>query len=229
MKRILFVVILVLTNLPTYANNIITSIDGIESAWAETYYDHTQVNTSKTYQQLLQQAESLSTQFPNRAEPVLWQAILIATDADQQPPLKALAQINQAHDLLLKAIDIDPNGVAGSAQATLGTLYYMAPAWPIAFGDSDKAEQFFLAALKINPNNIEANYYYGDFLHHQNKISQAEFYFKKAITIPPRKNQMLADKSLQQQATTALHRISQGTSTPSKRLLLSRFNSTQSP
>lgn len=229
MKKVISVVFLVLACLPAHALNIMTAIDDIERAWANAYYDQTQTNSSEAYQTLLKQTEALTAEFPARAEPLLWQAILIATDADHQPPIKALAQINRARDLLLQAIKIDPNGVAGSAQVTLGTLYYMAPAWPIAFGDSDKAEQFFLSALKINPNSIEANYFYGDFLQEQNKTSLAESYFKKALTIPARKNQLLADKSLQQQAANALQDVGNGNTHPSKKILLSRFNSTQAP
>lgn len=229
MKKILSVVFLVLTCLPAYALNVTMAIDDIERAWASAYYDQTKTNSSEAYRKLLKQTEALTAMFPTRAEPLLWQAIIIATDADHQPPIKALAQINRAHDLLLQAIEIDPNGVAGSAQATLGTLYYMAPAWPIAFGDSDKAEQFFLSALKINPNSIEANYFYGDFLQEQNKTTLAESYFKKALAIPARASQLLADKSLQQQAARALQDIGSGNAHPSKKILLSRFNSTQAP
>lgn len=224
MKRLCSVVFLVLISLKAYAIDLAAAIDGIEKEWATAYYDSAQPNPSAIYQKLLAEAQALERQSPKQAEPLLWQAILAATDADHQPPIKALEQINFAHDLLLRTIALDPDGVGGSAQVTLGTLYFMAPSWPIAFGDKEKAEQYFLSALKINPNSIEANYFYGDFLLSQQKTTKAENYFKKALTSPTRINQPFADKSLQQKAAKALNNAQASILNQSKKIILSNIS-----
>jgi hypothetical protein len=64
----------------------------------------------------------------------------------------------------MRAIQLDPNASEGAAFVTLGSLYYMVPGWPIAYGDTNKADALLKKALVINPNTIDANYFYGDFL-----------------------------------------------------------------
>lgn len=227
MKRYFFVVFLVFLGFPAYAVTLSSAIDSIEKEWAGAYYGSEQGDPSPVYQKLLLKTQALAKQFPSQAEPLLWQAIIIATDADHQSPLKALEQITRARELLEQVLAIDSNGLNGSAHVTLGSLYYMTPSWPIAFGDVDKADALFHAALKINPDSIEANYFYGDFLLSQNKSAQAEPYFKKALSIPPRKNQLFADKSLQQQAALALNNTIDRKVNHSKEMFLSRFNNAE--
>ncbi|MEQ1637778.1 MAG: hypothetical protein ABL903_13925 [Methylococcales bacterium] len=224
MRKYFFVVFLALLSLPVYAINLATAIDSIEKEWAEIYYNNTEADPSAAYQRLLLKTQSLAEQTPSSPEPLLWEAIIIATDANHQLPLQALEQVNRARDLLQRAIAIDPNGVNGSAQVTLGTLYYMSPPWPIGFGDIKKAEELFLLALKINSESIEANYFYGDFLLSQNRANLAAPYFKKALTIPARNHQLFADQNLQQQASLALSNANERKINPSKKLFLSLFN-----
>ena len=52
----------------------------------------------------------------------------------------------------------------GSAYTSLGTLYYKVPGFPIGFGDHKKARQLLEAALKVNPDGIDSNYFYGEYL-----------------------------------------------------------------
>jgi Tfp pilus assembly protein PilF len=156
------------------------------------------------YRELLNKALKLSAQFPNNPEPLFWQAVIKATYADQQDAISALESIHEARDLLLKALQINPNAMNGSAYVTLGTLYYMVPKWPIAFGDNVKAKEMLQAALKINPNGIDANYYYGDFLLLNNELTEAENYFEKAANTPIQPNQSYADYRLKQEAKIAL-------------------------
>ena len=134
---------------------------------------------------------NLSRQHPKNAEPIIWEAIVKATNADHQDAVSALKAIHEARDLLLKAIEINPQAMSGSAYVTLGTLYYMAPKWPIGFGDEATAEKMLQTALKINPNGIDSNYFYGDFLLSNNRLNEAEKYFKRAIAVPARTEQAI--------------------------------------
>jgi len=92
----------------------------------------------------------------------------------------------------------------GSAYVMLGTLYYMAPMWPIGFGDDATAQKMLQTALQINPDGIDSNYFYGDFLLAHNKLDEAETYFKHAIAAPVRPEQLHADIQLKEEATRAL-------------------------
>jgi Tfp pilus assembly protein PilF len=78
--------------------------------------------------------------------------------------LGALSLVKQARTNLEKAIEIEPNALQGSAWTSLGALYYQVPGWPIGFGDKDKADEMLKKALAINPDGIDPNYFYGDYL-----------------------------------------------------------------
>lgn len=227
MNKYLFVVFLLLFSNSVYAVNLANAINNLEREWAAVYYNNPESKPALNYQGLLNKANSLAKQFPDRAEPLLWQAIIIASSADKHPPIQALEEISRAHDLLMHVINMTPDGMNGSAHVTLGTMYYMAPAWPVSFGDNNKAEELLTEALKINPDSIEANYFYGDFLLTQNLPEIAANYFKKAIAAPVRKTQQFADKSLQQQATLALSNANERKLSGSKKIFLSLFNDSE--
>ena len=149
----------------------------------------------------------------------------MATNADHQDAVSALESIHKARDLLMKAIEINPQAMNGSAYVTLGTLYYMVPKWPIAFGDEATAQKMLQTALKINPNGIDSNYFYGDFLLSNNRLNEAEKYFKRAIAIPARTEQFYADNQLKEEAKLALESTKERKISSSKSLFASLFNS----
>ena len=134
MKKTTFVALLLLSP-QSFAESLIDSLQRIESEWASIYYSTPKQKQGPAYCQLLDKTIHLSRQHPNNAEPIIWEAIVKATNADHQDAVSALESIHDARDLLLKAIEINPQAMDGSAYVTLGTLYYMAPKWPIGFGD----------------------------------------------------------------------------------------------
>ena len=88
---------------------------------------------------------------------------------------------------------LDPNALSGSAYASLGSLYYQVPGWPIGFGDNEKAESLLKKALVINPTGIDPNYFYGDFLMRQKRYPEAKAALEKALNAPARPNRANAD------------------------------------
>lgn len=208
MKKVALVVLLFITNSFCMAASLKDSLNRIESDWAKVYYG-SHSDKSKAYQQLLEQAKDLSAQYPQAAEPLIWQAILIATNADLQDAVSALDAIYEARKLLNKAIATNPKALGGSAYVTLGTLYYMAPKWPLAFGDTEEAKKLLETALEINPEGIDTNYFYGDFLLSLDQPEQAVVYFEKALNAPVRNEQFFADTQLQSEARKALNNAQQ--------------------
>lgn len=204
MNKATLVVFLLLFSLPLRASDLTTSIASLETAWATTYYQTNAGQQKQAYPQLLEQAQELSNRYPNAAEPKIWQATILASSAEFQSPLQALATIKQAKTLLEQAIKLNPQALDGAAFVTLGSLYYMVPSWPVSFGDTQKAEQLLKASLAINPNGIDANYFYADYLLQQDRLAEAEIYFHKAAQSPIRSQQPLADSQLQNEAKLAL-------------------------
>ena len=224
MKKTTFVALLLLSS-QCFAENLNDSLQSIESKWASIYYSTPKQKRGPEYCRLLDRTINLSRQHPKNAEPIILEAIIMATNADHQDAVSALESIHKARDLLLKAIEINPRAMNGSAYVTLGTLYYMVPKWPIAFGDEATARKMLQAALKINPNGIDSNYFYGDFLLYNDRLNEAEKYFKRAIASPARAEQFYADNQLKEEAKLALKSTKEQKISSSKSLFASLFNS----
>ncbi|MBL1262182.1 tetratricopeptide repeat protein [Methylomicrobium sp. RS1] len=206
MKKTTFVALLLLSS-QCVADTLGSTLQSIESEWASIYYKTPKARQGSAYRQLLEKTTLLKKQHPKAAEPIFWEAVIKATSADTQGALSALSLVNEAKELLQEAININPNTMDGSAYVTLGTLYYMVPKWPIAFGDSDKAKKLLETGLKINPNGIDSNYYYGDFLLTQDRPEEAKKYFEHAANAPARPEQVFADSQLKTEAQKSLDRL----------------------
>ena len=68
------------------------------------------------------------------------------------------------------------------------------PGWPVGFGDDEKAEQLLKQALAINPDGIDPNFFYGDFLLDQGRKAEAKTYLDKALAAPARPGREVADE-----------------------------------
>jgi tetratricopeptide (TPR) repeat protein len=203
MKKTTFVALLLLSS-QCFADNLKHSLTKLESDWSAVFYNTPEPKKAAGYKQLLNQSILLAAEFPERPEPLFWEAVIKATYAEHLDAISALDSIKQARDLLIKALEIDPHTMNGSAYVTLGTLYYMTPGWPIAFGDNNKAREMLETALKINPDGIDVNYYYADYLLANNELNAAEKYFEKAAKMPIGPEQSYADKRLKEEAKIAL-------------------------
>ena len=108
---------------------------------------------------------------------------------------------------LTKAIAINPQVMNGAGYVVLGTLYDKVPSWPIGFGDDNTAKSLLETALKINPNGIVSNYFYGQFLLTHDDEQAAERYFNKALAAPVRAEQMYADSQMRHNVERELKKL----------------------
>ncbi len=183
------------------------SIPQIEQQWDEIYYHWPEEQRKEGLTQLLAHIKSLKKQQPNQAELLIWEAIVLVTRTGVAPDLSALSNLEEARNLLQQAIKINPSALDGAAYLALGCLYYQAPGWPISFGDNKKAEQYLRKALALNPEGIEANYYFADFLRQTGYFQEALKYFQKTAVLPDNPNQPWLSAQLKQDATTALQSL----------------------
>lgn len=179
----------------------------IQHEWARIHYQLPKDQQDKAFDVLEEQAGALETAYPNRAEPKVWQAIVLSTHAGVSGGLGALSKVKSARDLLLEAEQIDANVLDGSVYTSLGSLYYQVPGWPIGFGDDDKAEAMLKKALAINPDGIDPNYFYGDFLMRQKRSDEALVVLEKALHAPPRPARADADEGRRHEIEQLINKI----------------------
>ncbi len=178
-------------------------VRGLQNDWAEIKYQVAEDKRGEALEKLAAQAESQVAQHPT-AEGKIWHAIILSTLAGEEGGLGALDLVKRARELLLEAEKLDPQALNGSVYTSLGSLYYQVPGWPVGFGDDDKAREYLRKALEMNPNGIDPNYFYGDFLLDQGDYDEAISYLQKALQAPARAGRELADKGRKQEIEQAL-------------------------
>jgi tetratricopeptide (TPR) repeat protein len=167
----------------------------IQQAWAKVNYETPAGDARKdAFDTLEKRAEAFTKQHPGRAEALIWEGIIESSYAGAKGGLGALGLAKEARASLEAALKIDPTALNGSAYTSLGTLYYRVPGFPIGFGDHDKARKLLQEALKINPDGIDPNYFYADFLVKQGEYAAALPYLEKAARAPARPGREVADK-----------------------------------
>jgi len=60
----------------------------------------------------------------------------------------------------------------------------MVPGGFIGFGDKDKAEAYLTKALEIAPDDMDANYFTGDYWLEKKQYQKAIPYFEKVLNLP---------------------------------------------
>lgn len=192
---------------PVWAGNLDSDLAGIQGRWAEIQYQLPEDQKEKAFEDLAGQAQTLVDTYPDRAEPLIWQGIVLSTYAGAKGGLGALGLVKDARKSLEKALEIDPSALEGSAYTSLGSLYYQVPGWPLGFGDDDKARKYLLKALELNPDGIDPNYFYGDFLVEQDQPERAREYLRKALNAPERPNRTLADSGRREEIRSKLETL----------------------
>lgn len=171
-----------------------TSLENLQHDWSVCQYQTLEAKKENCFNSLSEKAHKASQEQNNTNAPLLiWSAIIDSSWAGAKGGLGALSLVKEARNNLEKAIEIDPNALQGSAWTSLGALYYQVPGWPIGFGDKDKAEEMLKKALAINPEGIDPNYFFGDYLLKEKKTDQARLYLTKALKAPPRPGREIAD------------------------------------
>lgn len=173
----------------------------IQFEWARLYYrDEFLDQNFRELQALTEYATHVVEQHPDNAEALVWNAIVLSTLAEKKGGLGALGLVKQARAKLEQAEAIDPAVLGGSVYASLGTLYSKVPGWPIGFGSDKKAEQYFKKALAINPQGLDINYFFAEYLAEQGKEQLALEYIDKALQAPLMAERPVADKGRRAQA-----------------------------
>jgi len=199
--------LLLTSNLVFAAENFNTQLLKIQQQWAKVNYQLEGDLQEQQFDALLSQAKKFVTVYPQKAEAHIWLGIIQSSYAGAKGGLGALSLVKDAKKSLEYAIKIDDSALEGSAYTSLGTLYHKVPGWPLAFGDDDDAETMLEKAISINPQGIDANYFYGEFLFDKKDYARAKLHLNSALTAAPRADRALADKSRRAEITQLLAKV----------------------
>lgn len=189
---------------PVWAGTLEMDLAAIQQQWAEIQYQVAEEDRERAFEALAGRSEKFTASYPGRAEPLIWHAIVLSTWAGEKGGLGALGLVKEARQHLEKAIEIDDRALDGSAYTSLGSLYYQVPGWPIGFGNDDKARRLLQKALTINPDGIDPNFFFADYLIGQGEEERARQYLERVLSAPDRPGRALADQGRRQEVRQRL-------------------------
>lgn len=182
-------------------------VTAVRDRWAEVNYNTPKKQREAAFDALAKQAAAARAAQPRDAAALIWEGIVLSSYAGERGGLGAMGLAKQAKADFEQAIKLDPNALDGSAYTSLGVLYYQVPGWPIGFGDDDKARELLRKGLQVNPNGIDANYFYGDFLQDQGDWKGAAAALEKALAAPARPGREVADQGRRKEVTALLAKV----------------------
>jgi tetratricopeptide (TPR) repeat protein len=187
---------------------VMEQISYLQKEWARIKYQVAEKDSQlEAIRKLGERAAQVTAQYQDRPEPKIWEGIILSTYAGIDGGLGALGKVKRAKRLFETAIKQNPQALDGSAQTSLGSLYYQVPGWPISFGNDDKAEEHLKQALQIDPMGIDSNFFYADFLIEKDRYEEAKIYLERALQAPERAARPLADAGRRQEVKAALAKI----------------------
>lgn len=174
-------------------------VSDLQQRWAQIQYELPAKQKPQAFSDLADQARQLTEANPDSAAAHIWQGIILSSWAGAEGGLGALGKVKEAKAELEQALTLEPEALQGSAYTSLGALYYQVPGWPIGFGDDEKAAELLQKALTLNPDGIDSNYFWADYLINQKRYAEARTALLKAQAASPRPGRELADKGRQQE------------------------------
>jgi tetratricopeptide (TPR) repeat protein len=191
----------------TALQSMATTTSDLERDWAIANYQTEAATKADTFERLIDQAEAALATQPENAELLIWTAIITSTYAGVSGGLPALSLVKSARTHLEDAMEIDDMALQGSAYTSLGALYYKVPGWPLGFGSDKQARKMLEKAVSINPEGIDPNYFYAEFLVQQKKYDDARQRLNKAMAATARPGREVAEAGRRAEIHTLLEKI----------------------
>lgn len=190
-----------------HAASVEEAVTELQHEWEVIKYQTAASEREKRFEALADKAHKVSETHAGRAEPLIWEGIIVSSWAGEKGGLGALGLVKKSRAIYESAIALDGTALEGSAYNSLGVLYYKVPGWPLGFGDKDKARELIQKALAINPKGIDPNYFYGEFLVETRHPEDAVTYLERAQQAPPRPGRQIADVGRREEIRALLDKI----------------------
>jgi tetratricopeptide (TPR) repeat protein len=163
-----------------------TDLAALREEWAAAAYEpHGAQARAAAFETVVAHAADLRAANPERVEAVAWEGIILSDYAGEVGALSAMKYAKAARDALLRAEKMNPTALAGGVYVSLGALYSKVPGGIVGFGDDARAAEYFQKALAVDADNIDNNFFYGDFLLSEGEYAKAAAVLEHALEAPP--------------------------------------------
>lgn len=189
------------------ADPALPAVEQVRDRWAQINYQTAKPQREAAFADLALEAAQARKARPGDAEALIWEGIVLSSLAGEKGGVGALGLVKRARSDFEAAIKLDPGALDGAAYTSLGALYYQVPGWPIGFGDDDTARELLRKGLAVDPDGIDANYFYADFLRDQKDWAGAKAAYQKALAAPARPGRATADAGRRREAEARLKEV----------------------
>ena len=190
-----------------FAAPVDDAVSDLQREWETIRYRTPVAQHAERFEKLAARAQATVQTYPDRAEPLVWNGIIVSTLAGAKGGLGALSLAKEAKGMYEQALKLNPNALDGSAYNSLAVLYYKVPGWPLGFGDKAKAKELLDKAVAINPKGIDPNYFYGEYLVETGKPAEAIPYLERSLAAPARAGREVADAGRKDEARALLDKV----------------------
>jgi len=190
-----------------FAAPVDDAVADLQHDWETIRYRTPTAQHAERFEALAGKAHKVVETYPNRAEPLIWNGIIVSTLAGAKGGLGALSLAKDAKSMYEQALKLNPNALDGSAYNSLAVLYYKVPGWPVGFGDKARAKELLDKAVAINPKGIDPNYFYGEYLVETGKPAEAIGYLERSLAAPARPGREIADAGRKEEAKALLDKV----------------------
>lgn len=164
--------------------DVASDVDALRNEWDRVNFTLKKDEQIKPLEALITKAQAINNANPGNAPALIWEGIIHATYAGAKGGLGALGECKTARALFEQSIAQDPKALDGAAWTSAGSLYYQVPGWPVGFGDDEKAERMLKKGLEFGPQDLDAHYFYADFLMHQKRWQEAVAILQTGLATP---------------------------------------------
>lgn len=178
----------------------IGSLEDVQHAWAKIKYELPADQQAEAFEGLLAGTQPWA-EASSSAEARIWLGIVESSLAGAKGGIGALKYAKAAKANLEQALAENPQALQGSALTSLGVLYHKVPGWPVSFGSDKQAEKLLTQALAINPDGIDPNFFYAEYLFDKGRYQDAQKHLQAALNAPARPDRPVADKGRREEVT----------------------------
>ncbi len=178
----------------------------LQQDWEVIRYQTPPAGRARRFELLAERAHRIAGAHPGRADLLAWEGTVVSSWADAQGGLRALGLVRRAKALYEEALRLDERVLDGTACDGLGALYYRSLPWPLGFADRARARELLEKALAIDPQGLDPNYFYGEYLLDGGHAAQAVAYLERALAAAPRHGHYVADIGRREEARALLEK-----------------------